>query len=275
MTRAPSAITQHPGASSFGWAGAGRRFHLINVSLPKTGTKSVAGLFSRFRAVHEFQHEASAEAIYAYYTGRQDRAAMRQFVLARDAAGLLEVDSASFNNWYADICVELFPKAVFLLAVRHPHAWLESTLSHMRRDAEAARSASVAYPERFRRLGEIVVEGFDPEMLVSPETLVTGLPDLAAALLTFWTDRQTALLACLPEERRIIIETDRLTESADRLAAGVGVDRALLDPASSHLHRRPPGDRTLDLIDADQLDDATSDACMALWRRLVSLSRQE
>lgn len=275
MTRAPSALTQHPGASSIGWSGAGRRFHLINVSLPKTGTKSVAGVFSRFRAFHEFQHEATAQAIYAFYTGQRSREDMRQFVLARDAAGLLEVDSASFNNWYADLCVELFPRATFLLSVRHPHAWLESTLSHMRRDAEAARSRSMDYPERFRRLGEIVVGDFDPDVLLSQEALVAALPDLAARLLTFWTERQVTLLDCLPQNRLIIIETDRLTESSGRLAAFVGIDPQLLDVDSSHLHRRPAGDRTLDLMDAGRLHDVTGDACIQLWQRLLSLSRQQ
>ena len=275
MTHAPSALTRHPGASSFGWSGASRRFHLINVSLPKTGTKSVAGLFSRFRAFHEFQHEASAQAIVAYHTGRCSREDMRQFVLARDAAGLLEVDSASFNNWYADLCVDLFPRAIFLLSVRHPHSWLESVLSHMRRDAEAAQSQSVAYPERFRRLGELVVGDFDPDVLLSQKALVEALPHLTTNLLAFWTERQLALLACLPEDRRIVIETDRLTESSDKLARFVGVNPQLLDLTASHLHRRPTGDRTLDLIDAAQLQAATSDACMALWQRLALLSAHD
>src|SRR5262245_15206735 len=91
-----------------------RRIHLINVSLPKTGSTSIVGLFARnFRASHEFLLEEATAAIRAYRDGLLDESALRRVLRDRDAAGGLEIDSATFNHAYARILVTEFPDARF------------------------------------------------------------------------------------------------------------------------------------------------------------------
>lgn len=86
-----------------------RRFHLIGVGLPKTGTTSLAYLFRPFRWGDEFLFAESVERLTAWRAGRLGHDGMRCWLASRAEAGALELDSASFNHYFMDILVKLHP----------------------------------------------------------------------------------------------------------------------------------------------------------------------
>jgi hypothetical protein len=106
-----------------------RRFHLIGVGLPKTGTTSLASLFQPFRWGDEFLFPESVERLIAWKGGRLDRDVMRRWLALRDEAGALELDSASFNHYFLDIMVELHPAARFVYTRRDAVSWADSFLN--------------------------------------------------------------------------------------------------------------------------------------------------
>ncbi|SLN54982.1 sulfotransferase [Ruegeria meonggei] len=216
-----------------------RRFQLINLSLQKTGTKSVAGIFGNYRAAHEFQHEAATEALSAYKSGELNENEVRAYLATRDAVGQLEVDSASFNAWFAEQYVDLFPGARFLIVLRHPIEWLDSVLTHIQRDVFHTAQTDQPYPDRFKRQAELVVSSFSPEVFLDEEQLIKALPEISKGLLVHWQERNTHLIDTVPVDRRLVLRTDRLSSSLPQLAQFVGVSAKNLIADQSHLHRKP------------------------------------
>ncbi|RBW52493.1 sulfotransferase [Ruegeria sp. A3M17] len=216
-----------------------RRFQLINLSLQKTGTKSVAGIFGNYRAAHEFQHDAATEALSAYQSGELNENKLRAYLATRDAVGQLEVDSASFNAWFAEQYIDLFPNARFLIILRQPIEWLDSVLTHIQRDVVHTARTDQPYPERFRRQAELVVRSFTPEVFLDEEQLTNALPEISKGLLDFWQKQNTHLINTVPAHRRLVLRTDKLSASLPQLAQFVGVPYETLIARHSHLHRKP------------------------------------
>lgn len=219
-----------------------RRLHLVNLSLPKTGTKSIAGLFSGFRARHEYQFEAATRILEACHQGRLERTDLSAFLMTRDALGQLEVDSASINFWFAEEFVELFPHARFLVVLREPYAWLESVLAHLHRDVLEMKLRGQPYPDSFRRLAKTGGISFDPTSAEDLDTFRSVMPSLSRQLLEFWCDQNARLIRVVPPNRRLVLQTDELSRSHNVLSRFAGVETEMLVVEAGHLHLRP--DRT-------------------------------
>ncbi|MGH3147982.1 MAG: sulfotransferase [Rubrobacter sp.] len=106
-----------------------RRFHLVGVGLPKTGTTSLAHLFQPFRWGDEFHFAESVERLVHWRAGRLDRDCMRRWLALRAEAGALELDAISFNHYLLDILIELNPTARFVYARRDAVSWADSFLN--------------------------------------------------------------------------------------------------------------------------------------------------
>lgn len=219
-----------------------RRFHLLGVGLPKTGTTSLAGVFRGYRWGHELLFAESIEAIAAWRAGALDDAGMAAWVAARDEAGQLEVDSASFNHFVLALLVERHPTARFVYTRRDPVAWADSFLNMMLRNAARFAPSPAApegrpWPAWQVSLGRLLAPSFEPAAFASPEALAPALPSLADELLAFH-ERETARIeALLPPDRTLVLATDDLTGSLAALADLAGVPLATLDAAGAHENR--------------------------------------
>jgi hypothetical protein len=253
-----------------------RRFRLINASLPKTGSTSIAGLFSRnFRAVHEFLIDEAAAVIYDYCRGHLDAAALRRFVLDRDAAGGLEVDSATFNHWYAEILVAQYADARFLLLFREPSAWVESGFGQAWHESRQAHSEGRAVHLWTFYFGKLMAgPDFDIALLESVEALRPALPAMVEHGLRFWRRSHERLLEILPPERRLLVDTAELSSCLPQLAAFAGVAVADLDQSSDHLRQREESDALLSSLDPVWFANVVERECGETWQKLKCLARQ-
>jgi Sulfotransferase domain len=222
-----------------------RRFHLIAVGLPKTGTTSLASLFQHFRWGDEFLFPESVERLIAWKGGRLDRDVMRRWLALRDEAGALELDSASFNHYFLDIMVELHPAARFVYTRRDAVSWADSFLNMVLRHSIYLRDHP--WPEWQLALGRLMAPSFDPGHFASPERLRPALRQLAEELLEFYARETARIEAALPPERSLVIPTEDLTLSLDTLAEFAGVTRLALNAAGSHENR---GDGKIPLVAA-------------------------
>ncbi len=212
-----------------------RRFHLIAVGLPKTGTTSLATLFQPFRWGHEFLFAETIERLIAWRTGRLDRGGLRRWLTLRAEAGALELDSASFNHYFLDILVELHPAARFVYTRRDAVSWADSLLNMALRQGAYLRDHP--WPEWQVTLGRLMAPSFDPGQFASPAHLYLALHPLAEELLGFHARETARIEAALPPERSLVVPTERLSASLDTLAAFAGLPRSALTAAGSHANR--------------------------------------
>jgi hypothetical protein len=212
-----------------------RRFHLIGVGLPKTGTTSLAHLFQPFRWGYEFLIAESVVRLIAWKGGRLGHERMRRWLASRAEAGALELDSASFNHYFLDILVELYPAARFVYTRRDAVSWADSLLNMALWPGRYHRGQG--WPEWQVALGRLMAPSFDPGRFVSPERLRPALRPLAEELLAFYARETPRIEAALPPERSLVIPTDGLSTSLDTLAEFAGVPRSALNVAGSHANR--------------------------------------
>jgi hypothetical protein len=212
-----------------------RRFHLIGVGLPKTGTTSLASLFKPFRWGDEFLFPESVERLIAWRAGRLDRDAMRRWLALRAEASALELDSASFNHYFLDILVELHPAARFVYTRRDAVSWADSFLNMLLR--HSMYFTDHPWPEWQLALGRLMAPSFDPDRFVSLERLRPALRPLAEELLGFYARETARIEAALPPERSLVIPTEDLSASLDTIAEFAGVPRSALNTAGSHENR--------------------------------------
>ena len=208
---------------------APRTFRAYNVGIAKTGSTSMAGIFGRYRSAHEFMFEESTKTIVQYTTGVLAREALREFVLRRDRLGNLEMDSASFSFSYADILVELFPTALFILTIRDCYSWLDSLLNMILLIGPRMPAWMLEYGQKVNGYS------FTASMVEPRDTLIRHLPDLIESSLRYWSTANELLLKRLPPERTLILRTDRISTSIDRIACFVGVPETTLLAEQSHL----------------------------------------
>lgn len=214
-----------------------RRFHLIGVGLPKTGTISLAYLFRPFRWGVEFLFAQTVERLADWRAGTLTQDGMRRWLALRAEAGALELDSASFNHYFVDILVELHPAARFVYTRRDAVSWADSFLNMMLRHSTYLRGRP--WPRWQLVLGRLMAPSFDPAQFVSPARLHFELRPLAEELLGFYARETARIEAAIPPERSLMIPTDELSTRLDDLAGFAGLPGSALNAAGSHANRTP------------------------------------
>lgn len=205
-----------------------RRFHAFGVSLPKTGSTSLAAALSNFRTRHEWdmlrlidlaaQRNQCDISDDAFWNSVEDRLAGTE----------LELDVATSHHLYADLLVERLPDARFIHVGRDVHSWVNSMLDmgwRMRRvrgrlgiQADDWHAAAQAYA------------GIDITIDAENSTPDT---DAIPGLLETWARHMTEMRQTLPQERTLSLHLADLSSSWSAIADFIGVDIGMLTPPAA------------------------------------------
>lgn len=208
-----------------------RRFRAFNVGMAKTGTQSVAGIFSNYRSLHELLFADTVETVARRARGELVEDEFRAFIRWRDQLTRLDVDSSSYNCFYVDVLAEEFPDAKFIFVIRDCWSWLDSLLNMVLRlgptmtDWMFEHCRTLLGPELLR------------DLATREDECRRRLPALVTHGLRYWSEANRFVLRALPMERSLIVRTNELSDSIPRLAALVGVPPETLRADHSHLHR--------------------------------------
>jgi transcriptional regulator with XRE-family HTH domain len=209
--------------------GLTRRFRAYVAGLPKTGTVSLNGIFGHYTNTHEFWQWDTHQQIIAYRQQRLSPQALARFLLARDAAACVELDSAHFNRHYLAVLAELFPDARFIGLIRDPFSWVNSQVNYFtlpKREAIQSRELPNGFPfDLPRGAHEAKAE------------LLRNFPRYAEGIIAYWADSVRTLLAQLPPGRSLVVRTTDLTRRVDDLARFIGVPAETLRRDQTHLNR--------------------------------------
>jgi hypothetical protein len=232
-----------------------RRFRLYGVGAAKTGTTSLAKMFQpHFRSAHE----PDALALIDWIVNRsEDRSGLRRWLVKRDRRSMHEVDSSQFNADILDLLLDLFPESRFVLTIRNPVDWLESTYDHdLGRPADKPWSQLNAY--RVRQHTRYSPYDAQLELL--------GLRPVDS-LLAYWAINNRTVLSVVPAERLLIVRTDQLTQRVADIAEFAGVPVELINLSSSHSYRAEKRYHTLATIDRHYIEDRVTVHCGDLLKR--------
>jgi Sulfotransferase domain len=237
-----------------------RRARLYGVGLGKSGTHSVAEMFSGdLRVGHEAEAGELIGKILARHHGQLGEADFDAWLRARDGRLTLEVDSSSLNFWLVDFLLREFPDARFVLTIRDCYSWTNSFLNHwLRQPAADARwtglhelrfgSKDGPFAQEEQRLKEL---GFYP----------------LAAYLKHWTKHNGQVLEKIPSTRLLVVRTDQLRERALEIADFAGVPRSMVKLDKTHQFSNPSKQDLLRQIDRNFVEGEAERWCGPLMAR--------
>ncbi len=104
-------------------------FKAYNVGIGKTGTLSLAAVFGNYRSRHQFLMTETFEQIGKLEKDEITKKEFRDFIVARDRAGCLEMDSSGHHYFYLDILAGEFPEAKFIFIIRDCYSWFDSVIN--------------------------------------------------------------------------------------------------------------------------------------------------
>ena len=216
-----------------------RKFHTFILSLPRTGTSSMASLFhEHHRSYTEFMEKEAMEAILAWDAGILSDVLLRDFILFRDQRGQLEMDSASFHHYYMDILLKDFPDAKYILTIRECYSWINSYLNLLMRWNLKFKAEKKTPPTWMAEYGKLCFGDFEWHYVDSPETIIAKVPDLLDGLLNYWIRTHRAIFEKIPNEKLLVIRTEQISHKLHDLANFIGVPFETL----SHQHHHVNGD---------------------------------
>ena len=236
-----------------------RRFRAYNVGIAKSGTTSIAGIFSRYRAAHEFMFPETTKAISDYKTGLISKEEFIGFMRSRDRKGNLEMDSSSFNFNYVDILVDEYPDAKFIATIRDCYSWLDSILNMLL----VLDIQDWMIDFGFRSFGITVTR----DMISSRENIMRALPHMLDGLLKYWAEGQELSLHNLPEKGSLVIRTQEISDSLNKMADFLGISETTLVREKSHLFRAVKKFHILHDMDFNLLKEKFEEHCSPLMGR--------
>ena len=237
-----------------------RRAQVYGVGIGKSGTHSLANMFSRnVRARHEPEAEDLIDHVLAWRGGRLAENDMAAYLRDRDRRLAIEVDSSGPNFQVIDLLLREFPDARFVLTLRDCYSWANSMMNEILRSANA--------PAQWLRLQKFCYE--QAPIVHAPEEQALqqrGLYSLDA-FFSHWAARNEQAMAKIPAHRLFIVRTDQLRRRAYELADFAGLPRRAVRPHRTHEYRNPGKLPILREIPRAFLENKVDQHCRPLMTR--------
>lgn len=225
---------------------------LFGVGDEKTGTHSLAGLFSAYRAEHEPEAHDFRPLVEQHLRGELPDGTIEQYLADKEQRLHLEVDSSFLNGEVIELVVASYPDARYVLTVREPRSWLDSKINQM-----------VTYQSprwlELRALRHGPPTGHPPE---EQALAARGLPTLDGFLAEY-ARHNRRVVQFVPPRQLLVLRTQDIRTHADRLAAFAGIPVDTLNLERSHEFQGPVKHHVLDELDQPYLDAKITEHCAA------------
>jgi len=235
-----------------------RRVQVYCAGSAKSGTHSIAAIFDgTARASHEPGVTQLLHAVLLRARKEFTPDAWRHFVLRRDRALWLEIDSSHLNVHLLDVLVRENPHARFILTIRDCYSWLDSMINHQLNRSSPTGVWPLWSPFAMRA-SEFT---HPPEEAALKER---GLYTLDGYF-SYWADLNATVLNSVPEDRLLVVRTHEISQQAEQIARFAGLP--LSSSGQTHTYRAPEKHGMLSRIDPHHLHGKMQQYCRPLMER--------
>lgn len=248
-----------------------RRMLVYGVGAPKTGTKSIARIFSAsYRSFHEPHVDTTIDIIEDKLNNRRSPTALRQELRDRDRRWRLEVESQDLLTYLAGELAEVFPHAQFICTVRAPYPWMKSMINQR---LNVTHDDLPAYHQRSRAWRRAMYNALPPSEYPSEEHPLVpyekkyGVRNIDSYVVG-WRDQYERILDELPNERVLFIRTSDISESIQHMAAFLNIPEDTLSRERSHANQAPARHEVLAQIDTSYIQDKIETHCGPIIARI-------
>ncbi len=223
------------------------------VGQAKSGTASLHALLAPcYRAVHEPERAKTLEMILGQSEGEVDAKSFRAYLRQRDRRLNLEYDIAWANQFIIDHLLTVFGEANFIVLIRDPYTWLQSTVGHL---------VSRQIPPDVR---PFLNWWFKPEQY--PHTRHDRMLEAQGvysitALVNAWNHHVQTCTQLIPPERCLVLKTHELNRSHRQIADFLQIPPKSLDTERGHLNQSTWTGRLDLLVNTNYLSEVVNSIC--------------
>jgi hypothetical protein len=237
-----------------------RRIHAYCVGTGRSGTTSMAGIFSSYyRTAHDTHRKELFTIITALLKGVISKQDFRKYALYLDNKLQLEFNSTFLNKWLLDVFVSEFPDAKFIFTIRDCYSWLNSfifgngeSLVNPRLSREEERFINVIFERKTHRPAKEKWRLFNNGFYTLDD------------LLSYWAKMNNDILAAVPKSRILVVKTREINGTRDEIADFLNIPPKTLDFTKSHMHQSMKHPNMLSEIDKDSLSSKVNFHCKVL-----------
>jgi len=235
-----------------------RRIHVYGVGAPKTGTKSLARLFGRYRQGHEPHVSQTVDLIRSSPSEHEIRTCLRE----RDRRWRLECEVGYFLVYLCDALAAEFTEARFICTVRQPRSWLRSIID------QCINNPRSELPSEYRWLRDHSFGPIPDQYPSQEEPLSRFQVHTLEGYLSYWAFHYQTVLDTLSTERCLFVHTKDLTQAPERIANFTGIPVSRLQVDESHVHKTSKKHGVLKTIDDQYLQEKIDMYCHDVANRL-------
>lgn len=236
-----------------------RYTQLYCVGTAKSGTHSIALMFNKtIRSQHEPKNKELIQKILDFEVGRISNKELREYIRRREQQLYLEVNSSQINFFVLDILINEFEDAKFLLTIRDCYSWLNSMIN------DSLRRSTTKEWIKFRDLR------FRPEVFKhQPEENVLNKHGLYTldGYLSYWAMHNQKVLSTVPDERLLIVRTDKISDKAYEIAEFANLPEDSIQLEKSHAFKNRKKYGIISKIDPDYLEQRVHHYCQPLMKQ--------
>ncbi|MCZ8529766.1 sulfotransferase [Alteromonas sp. PRIM-21] len=243
-----------------------RNFQAFCLGTPKSGTHSIANILNNFRSYHEINDTFVIAMIYLRNSGLLSDQDIKKELKQRDKYNWLEMDSSHYYGQFAQLLVETFEEAKFVLTIRDCVSWIDSWFNHqLARDVQKKNSLYDLGRRNYYDRGFSYTKYDEPlEKL--------GLYPLAAYF-DFWSEHNNNVLNNVPSNRLLILKTKELANSNSKLCNFLNINESRIITEQSHSFKAKKKLNILKKLDKGFLLDVASQYCIELNDKMFPESK--
>ena len=233
----------------------GRKHRIFALGPPKSGTTSIAGIFSgHCRVDHEPHRPETVHGMFNHFNGLASDEDLQEKYRARDRQLLLDVESNCFLAYRPDLLRSTFPNAQFIVTVRHPLQWLDSILDN-----------NINFPRdktpTMRKWHSVLFHTNNTSRSSHCNFLIEKGLYPVDCYLAYWARTYDRCIRSLSGAQRLLIGTNRISTSTEDIGNFVGMDLTKADTNTSHKNKTTAKHGILKQLDASYVKDSLQEYC--------------
>ncbi len=237
-----------------------RKFHAYCIGMLKSGTHSLSAIFEdEYNSGHEIEIRRLAYNTVPVLNNELTNKDRISFILKRDRRFWLEMESSHLLYHSLGILIDEFPKSKFILTIRDCYSWMNSYMNHHLSHDDTSDHWWKLRRHYFR---DDQLQHATEERILLNRGLYT-----VDGYLSFWADYNRSVLETVPEERLLVIRTDRIVDNLQNIADFLGIPISTITHSKSHAYKAKKRYDLIWEIEREFLESKVKEYCSDLMRQ--------
>ncbi len=237
-----------------------RKFHAFCIGMLKSGTHSLSAIFEdKYNSGHEIEIRRLIQNCIPVLNSELTLENQTRFLRERDRRLWLEMESSHLLYHSLGILIDEFPESKFILTIRDCYSWMNSYMNHHLSHDDTADHWWKLRRYYFR---DDQLQHASEEQVLKNNGLYT-----VEGYLSYWAHYYNSILEMVPEERLLVIRTDRIGDNLQNIADFLCIHVSTLDNSKSHVYKAKKRYDLIWEIDREFLESKVKEYCSDLMQR--------